>query len=143
MAARALPSAAAAIDSAKNPKTGKRYSGRSSTGPSKSENTRSAGTKASSATASWLPVPRRPSVCHVSSTSRSSLRSATTTGTGRSSTRQPANMRSAWVMPLQNAQRPETTTPPSTGRPLPRGAQTPAATPRPSPKSSSRLDSGR
>ena len=47
-------------------------------GPSNSENTRSAGTKTSSATVSWLPVPRRPSVCQVSRTWRSSLRSATT-----------------------------------------------------------------
>ena len=92
---------------------------------------------------SWLPVPRRPSVCQVSRTSRSCLRSATTLGVGRSpavsapsSTKQPANSRSACAIPLQNAQRPETTSPPSTGRALPRGAQTPAAIPRPSPNSS-------
>src|ERR1700730_14812593 len=50
---------------------------------------------------------------------------------------------SACVIPLQNAQRPDTTTPPSTVRPVPRGAQTPAATPRPSPNSASRLEAGR
>ena len=55
----------------------------------------------------------------------------------------PANITSAWQIPLQNAQRPETTTPPSTDRPLPRGAHTPAARPRPSPNNWSRLDGGR
>ena len=50
---------------------------------------------------------------------------------------------SACEIPLQNAQRPDTTTPPSTVRPVPRGAQTPAATPRPSPKSASRLEAGK
>src|SRR5882757_5874665 len=55
----------------------------------------------------------------------------------------PANITSAWVIPLQNDQRPDTTTPPSTVRAVPRGAQTPAATPRPSPKSASRLEAGK
>ena len=142
-APRALPSAAAAIDAAKKPNTGKRYNGRSTIGPSNNENTRSVGTKTSSATVSWLPVPRRPSVCHVSRTRRSCLRSATTDGTRWSSTRHPANIMSACVIPLQNGQRPDTTTPPSTVRPVPRGAHTPAATPRPSPKSASRLEVGR
>ena len=50
---------------------------------------------------------------------------------------------SACEIPLQNGQRPDTITPPSTVRPVPRGAQTPAATPRPSPKSASRLEAGR
>src|SRR5258705_7032419 len=50
---------------------------------------------------------------------------------------------SAWVIPLQNDQRPETTTPPSTVRAVPRGAQTPAATPRRSPKSASRREAGK
>jgi hypothetical protein len=50
---------------------------------------------------------------------------------------------SACEIPLQNAQRPDTTTPPSTVRPVPRGAQTPAATPRPSPNSASRLETGK
>ena len=44
---------------------------------------------------------------------------------------------------LQNGQRPDTTTPPSTDLAVPRGAQTPAAIPRPPPNISSRLDSGR
>jgi hypothetical protein len=74
---------------------------------------------------------------------------AATLGMGRSldelvslSTKQPANIRSEWVIPLQNAHRPETTTPSSTDRALPRGAQTPAAT-CPSPNSSVRLSAGR
>ena len=62
MAARALPSAGAATDNAKKPNGGKRYRGRSTTGPSKIDTTRSAGTKTSSATESWLPVPRNPRV---------------------------------------------------------------------------------
>ncbi|CKR69238.1 Uncharacterised protein [Mycobacterium tuberculosis] len=143
IAARALPNAAAPIDNAKNPNTGKRYSGRSTIGPSNTENTRSAGTKTSSATQSWLPVPRKPNVCQVSRTCSSSLFSATTDGTCRSSTKQPANMMSAWLIPLQNGQRPDTTTPPSTDRAVPRGAHTPAATPRPPPNISSRLRAGR
>jgi hypothetical protein len=50
---------------------------------------------------------------------------------------------SACKIPLQNGRRPDTTTPPSTVRAVPRGAQTPAATPRPSPKSASRLEAGK
>jgi len=50
----------------KKPKIGKRYSGRSRTGPSNSEKTHVSGTNTSAATASWLPVPRRPETCHVS-----------------------------------------------------------------------------
>ena len=46
-------------------------------------------------------------------------------------------------MPLQKDHCPETTTPPSTERPLPRGAQMPAARARPSPNSASRLAGGR
>ena len=71
------------------------------------------------------------------------LGNATTEGTRRSSMKQPANSVSAWVIPLQNGQRPDTTTPPSTDLAVPRGAHTPAATPRPSPNISSRLDAGR
>ncbi len=41
---------------------------------------------------------------------------------------------SAWLIPLQNAQRPDTTTPPSPDFAVPRGAHTPAATPRPHPR---------
>ncbi|BCI90301.1 hypothetical protein NIIDMKKI_55070 [Mycobacterium kansasii] len=61
--------------------------------------------------------------------------------------KQPANIMSAWLIPLQNGQRPDTTTPPSTERAVPRGAHTPAATPcpfrGPPPNISSRLDAGR
>ena len=62
---------------------------------------------------------------------------------GRSSSTQPANSTLAWVMPLQNAQRPDTTTPSGTRLALPCGAHTPAATPRPAPNSSARLAGGR
>ena len=146
---RALPSAAAAIDSAKNPKIGNRYSGRSSTGPPNRENARSAGTTTSSATASWLPVPRRPRVCQVSSTFSCSFGSATTIGSGRdpsaggSAGMHPANSTPECEMPLQNAQRPDTARPPSTGLTLPRGAHTPAAMKSGSPNSSRRGPSGR
>ena len=83
----------------------------------------SAGTNSSSATASWLPVPRRPSVCQVSRTcelgSRDARSRSARAGSASSpATMQPANNSSAWVIPLQKAQRPETTRPPSTGAAL-------------------------
>ena len=56
---------------------------------------------------------------------------------------QPAKNTAACVIPLQYAHRPETTTPPSTGRAFPRGAQTPAAIRCGSSNSSARLSAGR
>ena len=116
-------------------------------GPSNSESTRASGTNTSSATASWLPVPRRPSVCQVSRTSRSAFGIATTERAARSgpappsAMKQPAKSRSAWSIPLQK---------PTGRRPRPRrrrsrlaaGAQTPAAIARPSPNSSVRRPPG-
>ena len=78
--------------------------------------------------------------------SSSATSSAITFGTACvvvAATMQPAKKTSECWIPLQYGQRPETTIPPSTGRPLPRGAQTPAAIRRGSPNSSARLSSGR
>src|SRR6202021_4027206 len=55
----------------------------------------------------------------------------------------PATRTSAPVIPLENAQPPNTPPPPGTRRALPCGAHTPAASPRPLPNSSSRLTGGR
>ena len=83
IAPRALPSAAAAIESAKKPKIGKRYSGSSTMRrPSSSDRVRRDGTNTPSATVSWLPVPRRPLVCQVSRISSSSTGIATTRRAG-------------------------------------------------------------
>lgn len=80
-------------------------------------------------------MPRKPLVCQVSSTSISVFGNAATYNA--LSCTNPAKSQSQCGIPLQNGQRPETTYPPSTLRPVPRGAQTPAATVRGSPKTSS------
>lgn len=55
----------------------------------------------------------------------------------------PGKQPSEWEMPLQNDQRPDTSTPPSTSAALPRGAHTPAAMVLESPKISEAPSSGR
>lgn len=65
-AARAIPKQIAAHHALSVAANGIRYSGRSMSPGSSREKVSSAGTKMSSTTISWLPVPRSPPECHVS-----------------------------------------------------------------------------
>ena len=96
---------------------------------------------------SWLPVPRRPSVCQVSRISSSSCGIAITLGARAGRRRRRCSRRrtrSACVIPLQYGHRPETTTPPSTrSAPCPAGPRPRRRSARGSPNSSARLSAGR
>jgi hypothetical protein len=99
---------------------GSEYSGAgSTTRPCRSENVRSSGTKAPCTTRSWLPLPARPVVVHVSTISTSARGRPTKRMAGSpsgpmriepsaSNVRQCRNSQSLWVEPLPKAQRPST-----------------------------------
>ena len=110
-APRAIPRLTAPIASASRPNTGNAYSRPPAVGLSTTiDASRSAGTKTSLISMSWLPVPRRPIASQVSWISTSSACASMSRGTGGSSpsTRQPPISQSQCVQPLANGQRPLT-----------------------------------
>lgn len=91
---------------------------------------RRSGTKTSSTATSWLPVPRRPAVCQVSTISNSAFGTAcicASFGTPSPSVKAVAMNQSAPQTPLAKGQRPLTRQPPSTFTARPQlGISTPA-----------------